>query len=177
MKKSRASNAAGLPKRVAAANGLTQAVGIPQKWRAFYRKLQELRDLMLAQNRSLLEEAREPVGTSGSHLAESGTDEFERGLHFSLLATEQNALHEVEAAMQRIESGTFGVCQISGKRIPLERLRAVPWTRYTAPIETELEADCRSGKTLQHRNGAQSATRPLPNGTGRLSGRLQPPNR
>jgi RNA polymerase-binding transcription factor DksA len=128
---------------------------IPDKLRPVYRKLEELRDTLLSQNRNLLREAREPIGTAGSHVAESGTDEFDRGLHFSLLATEQNALHEVEAALSRIEDGTYGVCEISGKRIPAARLKAVPWTRYTAPVEAELERGRRVGKAQA--NGASPA--------------------
>ena len=129
----------------------TRAV-IPEKWQSYYRKLQELRDTLLSQNGNLLRDAREPVGTSGTHVAESGTDEFDRGLHFTLLATEQNALHEVEAALRRIEDGTYGICEFSGKRIPAARLKAIPWTRYTAPVEAEFEKARRSGAPIP-RNG------------------------
>lgn len=127
----------------------SKAVQIPMKWLRYYRVLQEHRDALLSQNRNLLREAREPVGTAGTHVAESGTDEFERGLHFNLLSTEQDALREVEAALRRIERGTFGVCEISRKRIPAARLRAVPWTRYTAEVESELEKARRTGILAQ----------------------------
>jgi RNA polymerase-binding transcription factor DksA len=135
---------------------------IPAKWQPYYRKLQEARDSLLSQNRALLHEAREPVGTSGSHVAESGTDEFERGLHFSLLATEQTALHEVEAALRRIESGTFGICEISGKRIPVARLKVVPWTRYTAKVEGERENAPRVVAPTARTASDKAKSKPLP---------------
>jgi RNA polymerase-binding transcription factor DksA len=120
-------------------------VRIPEKWQPYYRKLQELHDNLLSQNGNLLRDAREPVGTAGTHVAESGTDEFDRSLHFSLLATEQNALHEVEAAMRRIENGSYGACEITGAKIPAARLKAIPWTRYTAPVEAEFERARQTG--------------------------------
>ncbi len=150
MKKRRNPSAAqpGKARTLSASADRGRNVVIPEKWQPYYRKLQELRDTLLSQNGNLLRDAREPVGTAGTHVAESGTDEFDRGLHFNLLATEQNALHEVEAALGRIEDGTYGVCEFSGRHIPAPRLKAIPWTRYTAPVEAEFEKARRTGAPL-----------------------------
>jgi RNA polymerase-binding transcription factor DksA len=164
MKKPRASTSA-VPRDVRHGGPIAhaKAPAIPAKWLPYQRKLRELRDTLLAQNRNLLREAQEPVGTAGSHVAESGTDEFERGMHFSLLATEQNALHEIEAALERIESGTFGICESSGKRIPAARLKAIPWTRYTASVKTERE---RQGAKTPEGNGSNPRSVAVPRGPG-----------
>ena len=124
------------------ARGITagkRAEVVPAKWQLFHRKLTELRDSLVAHNRNLLQEAREPIGTAGSHVAEGGTDEFDRDQNLRLAASEQGALQEIEAALLRIKSGTYGICEVSGKSIPLARLRILPWTRYTAKVETERE--------------------------------------
>ena len=160
MKKPRTPSAAqpGKARNSSASGERARRAVIPEKWQPYYRKLQELRDTLLSQNGNLLRDAREPVGTSGTHVAESGTDEFDRGLHFSLLATEQNALHEVEAALRRIEDGTYGVCEFTGMRIPIARLKAIPWTRYTAPVEAEFEKARRTGAPFP-RNGIRATTK------------------
>ncbi len=40
-------------------------------------------------------------------------------------------LHQIDAALERIENGTYGVCVVTGKPIPEERLEAIPWTDVT----------------------------------------------
>lgn len=111
----------------------------PDKWQPFQKRLVELRDSLLAHNRDLLQDAREPIGTAGSHVAEIGTDEFDRNQSLRIAASEQGVMHEIDEALNRIKRGTYGICEISGKRIPVARLKVVPWTRYTAVIEAERE--------------------------------------
>ena len=50
---------------------------------------------------------------------------------------------EVDAALDRLRRGTYGVCEESGKVIPDERLRAVPWTRYTREVAERHERQAR----------------------------------
>lgn len=111
----------------------------PEKWQPFQKRLVELRDTLLAHNRDLLQDAREPIGTAGSHVAEIGTDEFDRNQSLRIAASEQGVLQEIDEALNRIKRGTYGICEISGKRIPAARLKIVPWTRYTAVVEAERE--------------------------------------
>jgi hypothetical protein len=49
-----------------------------------------------------------------------------------------DALYEVEAALSRIKDGSYGICEMTGKPVPAERLRAVPWTRYCRTAAEEL---------------------------------------
>jgi RNA polymerase-binding transcription factor DksA len=71
--------------------------------------------------------------------ADSATDEFDHDLALTQLSAEQNALYEVNAALQRIVDGTYGICEETAQPIPAARLRAVPWTRFTREIEERLE--------------------------------------
>lgn len=52
---------------------------------------------------------------------------------------EENEIHLVEDAMQRIASGTFGKCQDCGKVIPVARLEALPYAKYCVPCEEKKE--------------------------------------
>ena len=79
----------------------------------------------------------------GMHQADAGSDAYDRDFALSLLSQEQDALYEIEEALKRIELGTYGVCEISGKQIPTPRLEALPFARYTVECQAEVE---RQGK-------------------------------
>ena len=66
-------------------------------------------------------------------------DSYDRDWALALLSSDQNAALEINEALERIRSGTYGKCELTGKTIPVERLKAVPWTRFTAEAERELE--------------------------------------
>ncbi len=64
------------------------------------------------------------------HQADLGSDTFERERTLSLLTTLEHELVEIEAALARIEDGTYGVCEVCGEAIASERLEAVPAARF-----------------------------------------------
>ncbi|HEY5812410.1 MAG TPA: TraR/DksA C4-type zinc finger protein, partial [Terrimicrobiaceae bacterium] len=67
----------------------------------------------------------------GMHQADAGSDAYDRDFALSLLSQEQDSLYEIDEALKRIENGTYGICEMSGKAIPHPRLEALPFTRYT----------------------------------------------
>jgi DnaK suppressor protein len=73
------------------------------------------------------------------HMADAGTDNFDREFALSMVSNEQEALYEINEAFKRIENGTFGLCEMSGKPIPKARLNAIPWARYTVECQSEME--------------------------------------
>lgn len=64
-----------------------------------------------------------------NHLGDIATATFDRGLDQGLEEGAQQALADVEAALQRIDEGTYGTCLVCGGPIGDERLRALPWAR------------------------------------------------
>jgi RNA polymerase-binding transcription factor DksA len=56
-------------------------------------------------------------------------------------------MYEIDAALDRIRHGTYGVCEISGEPIEAERLAAIPWTRYSAVAQRELEESGDAART------------------------------
>jgi RNA polymerase-binding transcription factor DksA len=72
-------------------------------------------------------------------LADSATDEFDHEIALSRLSVDQDALYEVEAAMKRILDGTYGICEQTGRPIPAERLKVLPWTRFRKEAANRLE--------------------------------------
>src|SRR5690349_25055897 len=86
------------------------------------------------------ESAQEMAGYS-LHMADAGTDNFDRDFALSLLSSDQDAIYEIEEALKRIEKDTYGVCESTGKQIPRTRLDAIPWTRFTVEAQSQLERE------------------------------------
>jgi RNA polymerase-binding transcription factor DksA len=72
-------------------------------------------------------------------LTEAASEEAQRSLTLVAASATQNTIFEILAAIRRIERGTYGLCEITGEAIEAERLRAIPWTRYSFHGQDELE--------------------------------------
>jgi len=124
-----------------------EAEDVPEKYRRYYRLLVDLRNHVLESlgqhsEETLKRSAKEDAGDLsgyGQHMADAGTDTFDRDFALSLVSNEQEALSEVEAAIERIRAGTYGICELTAKPISRDRLLAVPFTRYSAEAQKELE--------------------------------------
>src|SRR5205814_987296 len=66
----------------------------------------------------------------GMHQADAGSDAYDRDFALNLLSQEQDALYEIEEALKRVDSGTYGTCEMSGKAIAHARLEAIPFARF-----------------------------------------------
>lgn len=75
----------------------------------------------------------------GIHMADQGTDNFDREFALNMVSNEQDLLYEIEEALHRIDAGTYGICEMTGQPIEIERLRAVPYTRYCLAAQAEME--------------------------------------
>jgi DnaK suppressor protein len=112
---------------------------VPSGWRRHHARLLELRK-HLVEDLGELEKNTQAEGSCFSvPLEEVATDSFDRRLALSLLAMEQNAVEEIDAALQRIREGRYGVCELTGKVIPRQRLEALPWARHTVEAQAEVE--------------------------------------
>lgn len=126
-------------------------VKIKPQWAKFYYRLIELRDQLTRQMNGLAEESAQEMAGYSLHMADSGTDNFDRDFALSLLSADQDAVYEIEEALKRIEKNTYGICELTGKPIPRKRLEAIPWTRFTVQAQAQLERD---GALRQRRLGA-----------------------
>jgi len=125
-------------------------VKIRPEWEKYYENLLELRERLLAQMNGLAKESAEEMSSYSLHMADSGTDNFDRDFALSLLSSDQDAIYEIEEALKRIEKNTYGICELTGKTIPKARLAAIPWTRFTVEAQAQLE---REGALRQRRLG------------------------
>jgi RNA polymerase-binding transcription factor DksA len=126
-------------------------IKVKAEWSKFYERLLELRDQLLRQMNGLAKESAQEMAGYSLHMADSGTDNFDRDFALSLLSSDQDAMYEIEEALKRIEKNTYGICELTGKPIPKSRLEAIPWTRFTVQAQAQLE---REGALRQRRLGA-----------------------
>jgi RNA polymerase-binding transcription factor DksA len=128
---------------------------IPEKFRRYYKLLIELRNHLTGQidthsEETLKRSSKDDAGdlsSYGQHMADAGTDTFDRDFALSLVSSEQEALSEVEAAIKRIKDGSYGTCEITQKPIAKERLLAVPFTRYSAEAQKNIERNRHRSRT------------------------------
>jgi RNA polymerase-binding transcription factor DksA len=130
---------------------------VPEKFRRYYRLLLDMRAQLTEgierhSEESLKRSAKDDAGdlsAYGQNMADGGINTFDRDFVLSLVSSEQEALSEIDAAIKRIHEGTYGVCEGTGKPIAKERLLAVPFTRYSAEAQKEIEKN-------RYRSRAQS---------------------
>lgn len=103
----------------------------------------ELVDAMSGMTRDTIRNAPEGSEASGSgmHQGDAGSDAYDRDFALSVLAKEQDALYEIEQALRRIKQGSYGVCELSGEKIPQPRLEAIPFARLTVQCQAQWEKD------------------------------------
>ena len=114
---------------------------VKPEWQKYCNRLLELREQLLRQMNGLAKESAQELPGYSLHMADSGTDNFDRDFALSLLSSDQDAVYEIEEALKRIEKKTYGICELTGKSIPKARLEAIPWTRFTVEAQAQLERD------------------------------------
>ena len=88
---------------------------------------------------SLEDETEEIFGTNDNHLVDAAAGTLDREIDYTLEENSEQVLGEIDAALKRIENGTYGVCTNCGKRIPEERLEARPWATLCIDCQRDRE--------------------------------------
>jgi len=84
-------------------------------------------------------EASGDLSSMPIHMADVGSDNFEQEFTLSLMENEEDALAQIDAALERIEDGVYGSCIECEARIPKARLNAIPYTPYCVKCAGKLE--------------------------------------
>lgn len=90
------------------------------------------------------------LSTLPQHMAEQGSDTFDQSLSLDLAQVDRHLLKEIDAALSRIDEGTYGICERTGKRIAAERLAELPWARYSIEAAREMERRSSSSREESH---------------------------
>jgi DnaK suppressor protein len=102
-------------------------------------RLQGIREGIQREQDEAISDAGGELSSFDQHPGDSGTETFEMEKNVSLLEQVDDELLEVEAALQRVEQGTYGSCQVCGRPIGDERLEAMPATRFCVEDQAKAE--------------------------------------
>jgi DnaK suppressor protein len=115
------------------------------------KDLEHYRDLLLEKRRELVGDMHsmegEALRTNGGsnlstlpmHMADLGTDNYEQEFTLGLVEKERNLLREINDALAKIQNGSYGLCEGTGKPISKARLEAQPWARYSIEYARQME--------------------------------------
>ena len=119
------------------------------------RELEVFRDVILAKRREIVgdmssmerEALRSSSGSNLSnlplHMADMGTDNYEQEFTLGLMEKDRKLLRDLNDGLAKIQNGTFGICEGTGKPISKARLEAQPWARYSIEYARKLERHLR----------------------------------
>ncbi len=107
----------------------------------FKTQLETLKAQLSQNLRNVSEDVKsseEPKGYS-QHQADEGTDDFDQRISIEVSTKEQGLIRQIDRALEKIEEGTYGVCDVSGDPIPKKRLEAIPYATMTVQAQEKLE--------------------------------------
>ena len=96
----------------------------------------QMADATLKKSRT---EANGDLSSMPIHMADIGSDNFEQEFTLSLMQSEGGTLEQIEAALERIEEGSYGQCEECGARIPKQRLNAIPYATMCVKCASQSE--------------------------------------
>ncbi|HZE98582.1 MAG TPA: TraR/DksA C4-type zinc finger protein [Planctomycetota bacterium] len=151
--KSKKSKPAAKPAAASAKPAAEATASLPVKGGLTKSELNEFKGLLLTRKKVLqgdvktLEDeackkgsdAAGDLSTLPMHMADLGTDSHEQDISLGLMENESDEIHEIQDAFDRIKDGSFGLCENCRKKIPKERLRAIPYTRFCVPCKKKEE--------------------------------------
>ncbi len=73
------------------------------------------------------------------HMADMATDNYDREFALNIADNEQKVIHRIDEAIEKIDAGTFGVCEACAKKIAKARLKVVPYAELCVPCQEKQE--------------------------------------
>ncbi len=107
----------------------------------FKKRLEEMRSQMTHLLRDSKEDVKAVDQAKGysQHQADEGTDDFNRTISLQVSNEEFNVLRQIERALDKIDENTYGICDMTGEEIPIQRLEAVPYATMTVKAQEKFE--------------------------------------
>jgi DnaK suppressor protein len=108
---------------------------------SFKQKLEQIRRSLTNTIRETTEDVKNLDQAKGysQHQADEGTDDFGRTVNLEISNKESLVLRQVERALEKIDEGTYGLCDVTGKEIPIKRLQAIPYATMTVDAQEKFE--------------------------------------
>lgn len=108
---------------------------------SFKTQLEDLRNHHKAAFDGTVNDVKKPDEARGTsqHHADEGTEDFNRTISIEVTAKELDVLRQIDRALEKIEEGTYGVCDVTGDPIPHKRLEAIPYATMTRDAQEKYE--------------------------------------
>lgn len=103
---------------------------IPAQWAWHHSELVRLREQLLGECFVRSEALRVNQGGDLGDSADAASNEWQQDELLAELSAKEAEIAEIDAALERIRGGSYGICEATGRPIPHARLQAVPWARY-----------------------------------------------
>ena len=107
-------------------------------------QLQEMKTKLLAEIDSTLRAEREGNKDEGMDTYDLASEERDREINFILSDRERVKLKQIDDALERMDEGTYGVCESCGLEIAEERLEAMPFSRLCRDCQQDEEREAKS---------------------------------
>lgn len=107
----------------------------------FKARLLEMKQQLGASLKSVSDDVKTSEESKGysQHQADEGTDDFGKTISIEVSTKEQGIIRQIDRALEKIEDGSYGVCDVTGDDIPIKRLEAVPYATMTVAAQEKLE--------------------------------------
>lgn len=107
----------------------------------FKQRLLEMKVQLGASLKSVSDDVKTAEESKGysQHQADEGTDDFGKTISIEVSTREQGILRQIDRALEKMEEGTYGICDVTGDEIPVKRLEAVPYANMTVAAQEKLE--------------------------------------
>jgi RNA polymerase-binding protein DksA len=102
------------------------------------RRAQEALERLQREDEGQLEDEHEEI-QSDNHPGDVATALYDRELDYAFEDNVERVIEAIDAALRRIEDGTYGICENGGEQIPVERLEAIPWTTLCIDCKRKAE--------------------------------------
>jgi RNA polymerase-binding protein DksA len=112
-----------------------------------------------SKEKAMNEETGELSNGIDNHIADHGQVYTERIKDMTINEMEHDRLEEVNAALERLDNGTYGICERTGKDIPYERLEALPYARTTAEAQENMETTSPESHEKQYEERVRDLTK------------------
>lgn len=111
----------------------------PKEIKKLKEELIRLREELLSLVRKTAEDEKEYPSSEVGDTIDQAADSSARELLFELNDSEKQKLEDINTALQKIEKGTFGICEKCGDEISRERLQAVPYAHFCIKCKAKME--------------------------------------
>ncbi len=107
----------------------------------FKERLLQLRAQISQALKETNKEVTQPDQSKGysQHQADEGTDDFVKSVSLQVSNKEMGLLRQIDRALEKIDEGTYGVCDLTGDEIPIKRLEAIPYATMTVTAQDQFE--------------------------------------